>query len=190
MCENVSPVKSLTFLQKDVASVVDHQNKPEEEQFRALLTHLLSPSSQKHQDPPILSSLLHSRSPIESTLISRSALESEDTREGSTRPRKHSQSDSEAKSNSSSSGEEDGRWTSDLPLCASSAESPFSDGASGTRTDQNIPNPREEEQLSGDRYRQRTEVFESLLKFVVDGEKQPDDDLLDLVESDKGFRLL
>lgn len=41
------------------------------------------------------------------------------------------------------------------------------------------------ESLSGPRYNQRTEVFESLLKFVNDSEKQPDLSLLVLAEKDK-----
>lgn len=39
--------------------------------------------------------------------------------------------------------------------------------------------------LTGARYNQRTEVFESILKFVVDDEKQPSQSLLDLVERDR-----
>ncbi len=44
MCDEVVPVKSLTFLQNEVANVVDHNNDAEEDSFRSLLTHLLQPS--------------------------------------------------------------------------------------------------------------------------------------------------
>ncbi|KAJ3512938.1 hypothetical protein NLJ89_g3235 [Agrocybe chaxingu] len=54
MCEELPPVKALGFLQKEVASVVDHTNAQEEEIFRSLLTHLLSPPpwalSEKEKD--------------------------------------------------------------------------------------------------------------------------------------------
>jgi hypothetical protein len=194
MCESFAPpVNSLAFLQKDVASVVDHQNKSEEEQFRSLLTHLLSPSSQRDPNPSLLSSMIHSALPHESALSSNL----EDTREGSSRPRKRSRSDPdpEEKSSSSSSGEENGKWTNDLSLLSVGATESSSNLVSGVK-DTTDPAKRrlraqqveKEKFWSGTRYRQRTEVFESLLKFVKDGEKQPDDDLLDLVESDKGLK--
>ena len=193
MCENAPPVDSLAFLQKDVASVVDHQNKSEEEQFRSLLTHLLSPPSQRDQNTSLLSSMIHSALPHESTSISTTPREHG---EGSSRPRKRSRSEPEEKSSSSSSGEENGMWTSDLSLLSVVAAESSPSLVTGARSDQDTTDPAksrlkaqqaEKERLwSGTRYRQRTEVFESLLKFVRSGEKQPDDDLLHLVESDKG----
>jgi len=39
--------------------------------------------------------------------------------------------------------------------------------------------------LMGPRYSQRTEVFEGILNFINDGEKQPSESLLDLVERDR-----
>jgi len=42
--------------------------------------------------------------------------------------------------------------------------------------------------LSGTRFTQRTEVFEGLLKFVSDEEKQPSESLLDIVEKDRSTR--
>jgi hypothetical protein len=40
--------------------------------------------------------------------------------------------------------------------------------------------------LMGARYSQRTEVFEGILNFINDEEKQPSESLLDLVERDRG----
>lgn len=194
LCETASPVKSLAFLQTEVASVVDHNNSMEEEKFRSLLTHLLLlPSHQQHQNGPLLSSTPHASSSQESSSNSGLELEHEDTREVSTRPRKRSRSerDSEEKS-SSSSGEENGVWTNFFSVGATGS---FSDLGS-VSSDQDMPNPMkslgtqqtEEEKVS--MYRQRTELFEGLLKFVDDGEKQPNDDLLHLVDKSlKGSRL-
>ena len=39
--------------------------------------------------------------------------------------------------------------------------------------------------LTGARYSQRTEVFEGILDFITDGEKQPSESLLDLIERDR-----
>jgi len=194
MCESFAPpVNSLAFLQKDIASVVDHQNKSEEEQFRSLLTHLLSPSSQRDKNPSLLSSMIHSTLPHESASLSS---KHEDTQEGCSRPRKRSRSepDPEEKSSSSSSGEENGKWTNDLSLLSVRATESSSNLVSGAKDTDPAKSRLRAQQVekekfwSGTRYRQRTEVFESLLKFVKDGEKQPDDDLLDLVESNKGLK--
>src|SRR6266508_81044 len=132
MCEETPAVKSLSFLQKEVASAVDHQNKQEEDQFRALLTHLLSPSSQPHSKPsprkptpkPPITRLESSSSESVSSSSSSSAQEGEDVHDGSMRPRKRSRSerDGEERSRSISSGES-GVWTSELPKLASSIES-------------------------------------------------------------------
>src|SRR5260221_4532998 len=133
MCESFAPpVNSLTFLQKDVASVVDHQNKSEEEQFRSLLTHLLSPSSHRDKNSSLLSSMIHSALPHESASLSS---KHEDTREGSSRPRKRSRSDADAdeKSSSSSSGEENGKWTNDLSLLSAGATESSSNLVSGAK---------------------------------------------------------
>ena len=80
-------------------------------------------------------------------------------------------------------------WTNDLPLLSVGATESSADLVEQDRTDPRLVQQGEKENLwSEARYRQRTEVFESLLKFVQDGEKQPDDDLLDLVESHKGLK--
>lgn len=40
--------------------------------------------------------------------------------------------------------------------------------------------------LTSTRFSQRNEVFESLLEFVSQGEKQPKGSLLDMIDSDEG----
>jgi len=40
---------------------------------------------------------------------------------------------------------------------------------------------------SGEWFEQRTEVFEVLLEYIADKDKQPSEDLLDLVDLDKGL---
>ena len=185
MCEEAPPVKALNFLQNEVSGMVDHKNTEETEIFRSLLTHLLAPAPV----PPLTtekmafaskSSHHHRHSPSDSSNSSNSttttSLEHEDSREGSSRPRKRSRADPE--------GSEGDVWTNEI------AEDD-SQGLGSTRL-QDMVDPLEAiirggdggdsaRPLTGARYSQRTEVFEHLLKFIADGEKQPSDSLLDLV---------
>lgn len=199
MCEEAPPVRALNFLQNEVSSMVDHRNAEETEMFRSLLTHLLAPapvpprttekmtststsaSSHQHQHH----SLSHSSHSSNST----TSLEHEDSRESS-RPRKRSRADPEE-------GSEGGVWTNEL---AEDESQGFSNEGSRQRL-QDMVDPLEvmvggegdsgsaqretRSQLTGARYIQRTEVFETLLKFIADSEKQPSDSLLDLVGGDK-----
>jgi hypothetical protein len=41
--------------------------------------------------------------------------------------------------------------------------------------------------ISGERYEQRTRVFEALLEFITDGDKQPSEDLLDIIDVDEAL---
>jgi hypothetical protein len=41
--------------------------------------------------------------------------------------------------------------------------------------------------VSGARFEQRTEVFEALLGFIADDDKQPSKDLLDIIDFDEGL---
>ena len=234
MCEDGPPVKALNFLQTQVSSVVDHSNAKETETFRALLTHLLAP-------PSLSASSSYSRSTAPSRPISRpsssgssgsSTLQHEDTREGSTRPRKRSRGEKdyqqdreksarerEVVSTPESEKSEDGSgvWTSELlpdTNCITDGASVYlsggvqrlremrdpledlitpssaaADGGSSDSTGVTAADAVKEgkEKLTGARYAQRTEVFERILKFVVESEKQPEESLLDLVESDRGW---
>jgi len=182
MCEEESPVKALNFLQTQVSTVVDHSNAKETEIFRSLLTHLLTPSLL----PPPSSSEGHSASSSSSS--NTSGLEHEDSREVSTRPRKRSRGERK---------DSDG-WTNEIPV-----EGDSFDISGGVQMLRDVVDPLEaiirdegkEEgvaeptsslsALTGARYSQRTEVFEGILGFITDGEKQPSESLLDLIERDR-----
>jgi len=187
MCEEESPVKALNFLQIQVSSVVDHSNTKETEMFRLLLTHLLTPSPS-----PLLSSSSkgQSRPHSTSTPSSASSIEHEDSREVSTRPTKRSRAERE----------DSGVWTNEIPVEGDSFEV-----GGGAQMLRDMVDPLEAiirggvgggegvaesssatmSTLMGARYSQRTEVFEGILNFINDGEKQPSESLLDLVERDR-----
>jgi len=195
MCEEVPPIRALNFLQNEVSSVVDHRSAEETEMFRSLLTHLLAPAPvPTHTTEKMASkstssqhnrhSLSHSSDSSNSTTTT--ALEHEDSRESSSRPKKRSRSDPDE-------GSEGDVWTSEI---AEDYSQGFNNGSSTQRL-RDMVDPlevmvRKEDdrcgggatgvpQLTGARYSQRTEVFEYLLKFIADSEKQPSDSLLDLV---------
>lgn len=189
MCEDSAPVKALQFLQTEVSSVVDHKNAKETELFRSLLTHLLSlppppdpTTTEGATAPPKMV-----RTPSDSSESTGSESTTTSLREGSARPRKRSR------------GSGNWGWTNELGLedelgeAAGSPDvvSPSSGGvgssSSSVQALRGVPDPIEGpagEELSAERYTQRTEVFEGLLEFVGDGEgeKQPLESLLDLVE--------
>ena len=198
MCEEVPPIRALNFLQNDVSSVVDHRSAEETEMFRSLLTHLLAPpvpvsTHATEKMTPISTSFRHDRhsplhSPASSNSTTTTALEHEDSRESSSRPKKRSRSDPDE-------GSEGEVWTSEI---AGYSEG-FGNGSSSQRL-RDMVDPQEAMvrgedghgsdgggdasgvlRLTGARYSQRTEVFEYLLKFIADSEKQPTDSLLDLV---------
>lgn len=159
MCEDMPPIKALSFLQTDVFAVVDHSDPVETDVFRSLLTHLLSPAPSSSSSPsPPQESSEHADSP----------------------PRKRSRSNTP-----------DGRWTDQLDDDDEST-------TNSTRTvDPNalkdIEDPIENHARGGDagkltskRFSQRDEIFESLLEFVSEGDKQPQGSLLDMVDGDEG----
>ena len=200
MCEEVPPIRALNFLQNEVSSVVDHRSAEETEMFRSLLTHLLTPpapvvpthTTEKMTSTSTSTSSRHNRhSPLHSSDSSNSTtttvLEHEDSRESSSRPKKRSRSDPD-------DGSESEVWTSEI---ADYSEG-FGNGSSSSQRLRDMVDPQEAmirgedgrvggggasgvPRLTGARYSQRTEVFEYLLKFIADGEKQPADSLLDLV---------
>jgi len=190
MCEEVPPIRALNFLQNEVSSVVDHRSAEETEMFRSLLTHLLAPpvpvpTHTTEKMPSMSTSSRHDRHSLsDSSNSTTTALEHEDSRESSSRPKKRSRSDPDE-------GSEGEVWTSEI---ADYSEG-FGHGSSSQRL-RDMVDPQEAmirgeddggggasgvPQLTGARYSQRTEVFEYLLKFIADSEKQPSDSLLDLV---------
>ena len=200
MCEEAPPIKALNFLQNEVSSVVDHKSTEETEMFRSLLTHLLAPAPVPPHTTEKMSSmstsshhrhsLSHSSGSSDSGMTTTS-LEHEDSRESSSRPKKRSRADPEEES-------ESGVWTNEI---AEDDPQGFSNEGSMKRLRDMVDPleamirgedggeyPEPQSQLTGARYSQRTEVFEHLLKFITDSEKQPSDSLLDLVGGDRQFQ--
>lgn len=179
MCEEEPPVKALKFLQTQVASAVDHNNAKETEIFRSLLTHLLSPS------PAVAPTSPSDSRPSTSSGSTVSSVEHEDTRETSPRPIKRSRAGKEST--------ESGVWTSEISPAAAGADVSPSFLVGGTERLKEVTDPLEalfrgedaQPTLSGPRYSQRTEVFENILSFISENEKQPTGSLLDLVEKDR-----
>lgn len=195
MCEDSAPVKALHFLQSEVSSVVDHSDSQEEEIFRSLLTHLLAPPRQRpltlsapiNPPPRILEPITEAS---ESPPTSASNIEHDDSRLDSNRPRKRSRGDGA-----------EGTWTSTIPENEFGSEHEVGSfkSAESSRVSahalRTIVDPLEEAEsdatddekhvtLSATRYGQRMEVFESLLAFISDEEKEPAGSLLDWVDRD------
>lgn len=183
MCEDMPPVKALNFLQTDVSAVVDHSDLEEAEGFRSLLTFLLTPteSSTSAARPKEHASEEHVDSP----------------------PRKRSRPNTP----------DHDMWTDNLgdedededvlphSMRAISAfalkgiEDPMERIVRSRRErSSDSEDTREEEigggsssrRLSGTRFGQRNEVFEGLLEFIAESEKQPDGSLLDIIDGDEG----
>ncbi|KAL5523551.1 hypothetical protein ACEPAG_7724 [Sanghuangporus baumii] len=172
MCEDVTAVGALAFLQNEVSAVVNHEDNEESAIFRSLLTHLLA-------RPPVpLSST--SSGPSASSAVLRDRL------------------DSPASSNSGS-----GEWTSELPgrrdedvvmtdgsrtsvtpqqRSSASAHSHTGETLAGEDDPYEL-SLRGGKPLNGARFAQRTEVFESLLRFIgrAGRAKQPEGSLLDML---------
>ncbi|KAF9010759.1 Muskelin N-terminus-domain-containing protein [Cyathus striatus] len=140
MCEDESLVKTLKFLQTDVAQVVDHMNASEEETFRSLLTHLLS-------RPP----------PPESPTTP-----SADSSESGSWTSKISEGDLSSPSTPVENVNVNALWNTMDPL-----ELQYTDGRSPP---------------SATHYAQRMEVFEDLLEYISESDKEPSGSLLDIVE--------
>jgi muskelin len=166
MCEEQPPVKALHFLQTEVASVVDHTSTEEAAHFRSLLTHLLTPGSKT--GPSILNG------------GSRRA--GHNHQEG---PRKRSRSE---ETWTSKLDDEEDATTDDHSFQSRYEENLVADLISNI-----IEDPMEEDLRAGsespappsERFKQRTEVFESLLEFVDEQSKEPEGNLIDRVNKDE-----
>jgi hypothetical protein len=166
------------FLQTQVSPVVNHDNQKETEDYRSLMTFLLAP---KPSAPLLVPSLFP-------TSASTSDTPSPLSEAGST----ESIADGWTKMKSREGTPDDGTWSHEMvevsdedtdsfsrisfpKLSADllrSAEDPLEKTQRGTGKD--AP-------MSADRYAQRTEVFESLLEFVNEWDKEPSGSLLDFV---------
>ncbi|KAH6897548.1 Mei4-dependent protein 6 [Coprinopsis sp. MPI-PUGE-AT-0042] len=186
MCEEIEPVPALQFLQNEVSSVVDHQNHEESEAFRSLLQYLLSPSSNPSNRS---SSQDSSRLAEGSDRQSRRSSDSDSSGEWTNRlpGEDASQDDDEVEGKSEDDtvegrGDgEDGRASFDyekrgvanmLRGIVDPLEFRANAGPEGNAKALS---------LTAERYRQRTEVFSSILEFISKEHKEPEGDLLHMV---------
>lgn len=178
MCEDSTPTKALMFLQSQVSPVVNHDDQRETEDYRSLMTFLLAPK------PPAPSLV----PPLFPTSVTMSDNPSPLSDTGST----ESIADGWTKMKSRAGTPDDGGWTNEI------AEASDEDTDSFSRISfpklsaellRSVEDPLEKQQrgsgkgsaMSADRYAQRTEVFESLLEFVSEWDKEPSGSLLDFV---------
>ena len=131
LCESVTPVEALTFLQRNVHAVVDHSSDEEAATFRSLHSHLFTGSI----------------------------------------------------SSKKAEGAEDISMTAPNP------------SASSNQTVSTLQKDEAEKEdhvnLTPERFRERTQMFESLMEFINTGEKEPDKDLVDILAgSDFGEPML
>lgn len=157
MCEEMPAVKALNFLQTEVSSVVDHSDPEEAECFRALLTHLLNPAP---LSPPV-------KEPVPPKI-------------GSSPPKKRSRPSTPG-----------GNWTDKLE--DDEADYAHLTGSVSAHVLKSCEDPLERELRASDpqkldeaRFSQRNAVFESLLRFISEKDKQPCGSLLDMVDGDEG----
>jgi len=192
MCEEEPPVQALQFLQENVSSVVDHKNDLEAATFRSLLTYLFSPSLSIHLPPRLIETI------------------EEESPEHSSDSRNASVPTSRSRRFSSDSG--GGTWTSHFPGEDTGSEEDFVDedlqiaavdvveSAPRDRSTagilRGIVDPLEIGRgrmggvakavtLTSERYHQRMAVYEALLEFVSEGQKEPGGSLLDMVNREE-----
>jgi len=174
MCEEQQAVKALRFLQTDVSAVVDHTNPEETSTFRALLAHIFS-------TPMATNDSLADSTSTPNDITAESSEEP---------PKKRSRPNTP-----------DETWTSrldddddEMPDASASAITTLS----GQKRRHAVLSMEEDlmeialrdpstKPLSAERFRQRTEVFESLLQFIGEDEKQPMGSLLDMVDAEDGI---
>ncbi|KAJ2920028.1 hypothetical protein MD484_g480, partial [Candolleomyces efflorescens] len=214
MCEEDPPVKALQFLQNEVSNVVDHKNAEEAETFRSLLTHLLAPSSSHSALPlphPIRRRLSdvssegswHSPSSSPSPKVRRKS-RGEHSDDGSetwtSQLPGEGDDDEDVEDDNVTEVSYPVRGTAETlrgiidPLeitaakKAAAAAAPA--GGRGGADDLEFHEDRQQRamlkpvSLSSERYDQRMDVFNSLIKVVAEGQKEPVGDLLDLVNQD------
>lgn len=197
MCEEQPAVRALSFLQTEVSSVVDHSSMDEAALFRSLLTHLLNPTTRSR---PI--------TPGNGTRGRRYEHgQSHQHPEGS---RKRSRSEDDWTNRLSGESDEDvdmGNGTSEpstgittLTMGEDPLENNIRDSpVSALTPSDTIPDPQEPVAVSAatstnqppppfpTRFKQRVEVFETLLEFINENAKEPSGNLLDYINVIGGF---
>lgn len=175
MCEDSTPTKSLKFLQTKVSPVVNHDDQKETEDYRSLMTFLLAPKASIPSLVPPLLSTSTSISTTPSPLSDSGSTES--VTDGWTRMKsRESTPDDSGWSNVGDDDDNESFGRGSYPRLSAemlrSVEDPLEKKQGGARKGM---------AMSTDRYAQRTEVFESLLEFVNEGDKEPSGSLLDFV---------
>ncbi|KAF9446346.1 hypothetical protein P691DRAFT_733454 [Macrolepiota fuliginosa MF-IS2] len=181
MCEDSTPTKALSFLKYQVSPVVNHDDKNETEDYRSLMTFLLAP---KTSVPSLVASLLPTSASISNAP---SPLSDTGSYTGST------ESDGWTKMKSREGTPDDNSWTNEIVEVDDDDENESFGRGPHPRLSAELlrsaEDPLEKKwrgggkgaPMSAERYAQRTEVFESLLEFVSDWDKEPSGSLLDFV---------
>lgn len=193
MCEEQPAVRALNFLQTEVCSVVDHSSTEEAALFRSLLTYLLNPAARCRPITP-------------GRGRGHGHGQSQQHQEGS---RKRSRSEEDWTNRLSGEWDEDVDMTNGASEASSGittltiGEDPLEQSlrnslASTSNPPDTSPSPDDRHSASGlvaastatpdelpppspPRFKQRVEVFETLLEFINDNAKEPSGDLLDCV---------
>ena len=181
MCEEMSPVTTLNFLQTEVAAVVDHTNHEEAESFRALLSYLLAP-------PATAPTPSHSRTSSSASWSGKSGHTADaPPRKKRTRPN----TPVGTWTNKIDKDEIMADFTRSISTLVSAAERPVhanSVNAHVLRAEEDVEELKARDDVSspvsGSRYAQRMEVFENLLRFISEENKQPSGNLLDMIIRD------
>lgn len=162
LCEDAPGVKALAFLQTEVSPVVDHSDADEAHAFRTLLSHLLATPSSVHSMPD--------------TSISDGSPDRRANRsEGGSQPDIHVKEDI---SNATGEDEEIIASTKSRNATSRSVVGMEEDPVERTLCTEGTSSPV--------RFKQRMAVFEKLMTYVNEDSKQPDKDLLDLINTDGG----
>jgi len=161
MCEDATPVTALAYLQTEVSSVVDHLDSEETRVFRSLLSHLLTPPPKAIPGPttpvyPDLATQKRKRSSAETTAFDEDEWMDEA---------------------SETTSDSDTHKQAELPGPVISFQRDDAEEAFVGAGDHPSPSP--------ERYKQRTEVFEKLMKFVNEEARQPEQNLWDMIDVDQ-----
>ncbi|KAG0701286.1 Muskelin N-terminus-domain-containing protein [Suillus ampliporus] len=172
MCEEQPAVKALRFLRTEVSAVVDHTNPEETCIFRALLGHLFS--------TPVTTDDGFTECASAPKETATDFLEEP--------PKKRSRPNTPDEAWTSRLDDEDDDETPDV----STSVLITSSGQKRRHVVLSMEeDPKERDAstkpLSPERFRQRTEVFESLLQFIGEDGKQPMGSLLDMVDAEDGI---
>ena len=169
MCEDNALTQAVMYLRTQVSSVVNHDDQKETEDYRSLMAFLLAPKS-------LVTTVLPSLFQTSSTSgnLSSSSIESI----GDTWTRMKSRAGTQDKNEYAEPLDEEVDYFGRIsvpklsPELLISSEDPLEKYQRGTEKSNAV---------SADRYAQRMEVFESLLEYVNDWDKEPPGSLLDLV---------